>query len=99
MNIFIFLFIPKPALMKFLCMPSPARNKINSESRTRAIDDKPRLGVGAAADVPKNVKRMFTMPSLSLCCELNSCVDIDDKCRFSCLTLILLLYLHPLSDT
>src|SRR5690242_3382283 len=97
MNIFIFLFIPKPALMKFLCIPSPASNKISSKSRANAIDDNPRKGVGAAADVPRKVKRMFTMLLLSQCCGLNSYVDINDKSSYS--TLILILCLHHPFDT
>jgi hypothetical protein len=61
MKIFIFLFIPSPALMKLRCIPSPASKSNNSPPLTRTIEDKQRQTVGAPEEVPRKTSCISTI--------------------------------------
>ena len=50
--------------MKFFCIPSPASNSNSSDPLVNATDDKPRLNVGIAAEVPRNVILSSVMLSI-----------------------------------
>ncbi len=56
MKIFIFLFMPRPALIKLRCIPSPASKSMSSLPLMSAIEDSPRSMVGVADEVPKKMR-------------------------------------------
>jgi hypothetical protein len=55
--------------MKFCCIPSPASNSNSSDPLVNATDDKPRLNVGIAAEVPRNVILSSVICQLTFGCR------------------------------